>query len=105
MCITFAGSFFARSEENADKAILVGLCLVGVSVYPLGAALFLGVLELRALQKTVSKDLSIGKTLKMCIPVLLFVAVMCFNCAPAILPFHLCLGCVIGHGHFCNLQW
>jgi hypothetical protein len=35
-------------------------------------ALYLGVLELRAMQKTVSRNSSIGKTLKMLIPVLVF---------------------------------
>jgi hypothetical protein len=85
MCIAFAGSFFARTEENTDAAIMVGVCLLGVSVCPVGVAFVLGVLELRALQKTVSWDSSIGKMLKMCIPVLAIMAVFVFTSTPLLL--------------------
>jgi hypothetical protein len=85
MCIVFAGSFFARTEENADAAILVGLCLMAVSLLPMSAACYLAVSELRALQKTVSRDSSIGKTLKMLIPGLWFMVVLFMGCVPLFL--------------------
>jgi hypothetical protein len=85
MCIAFAGSFFARTEENTDAPIMVGLCLLGVSLTPLCVACFWGQSELRALQKTVSRDSSIGKTLKVLIPFLVLLVVMFMWAAPLML--------------------
>jgi hypothetical protein len=78
ICVVFAGSLFARGEGNADAAILVGLCLSTVPNPFSVVVIYLGIVELRALQKTVSRESSVGKTLKMLIPVLyVFCSFMC----------------------------
>jgi hypothetical protein len=62
MCLAFTGCYLAQNEETTDVAIMISYRGYSIGLACWGGAFFLALLDLRALQKTLTPESSTGKT-------------------------------------------
>ena len=76
MCLAFTGCYLAQNEETTDVVIMIGYTGYAIGILCYGGAFFLALLDLRALQKTLTPESSTGKTLKLLVPIIAMIAVI-----------------------------
>ena len=83
MCLVFTGCYLAQNEETTDVVVMTSFTRYSIFILCWGGAFFLALLDLRALQKTLTPESSTGKTLKLLVPIIVMMVGVCANAAGA----------------------